>query len=111
MEHFVQFNWRAYDSVRYRVATGPISLFTEQVPYSPERVTAKGEAEILNWLIQTPPARDLLFTNLELPQGTYAQTSITEPVLDRKRTRKPGDLDMLLLPQADDASRVISIQA
>jgi len=111
MEHFVQFNWRAYDSVRYPVPTGPISLFTDQVPYSPERVTAKGEAEILNWLIQTPPARDLLFTNLELPQGTYAQTSITEPVLDRKRTRKPGDLDMLLLPQADDASRVISIQA
>jgi len=111
MAHLVQFNWRAYDTIRYPLPSGPIFLFTDQTPYSLERVTAKAEAEILNWLLRTPPSRYLLFTNLDLPKGTYAQTSVTEPILDRNPIRKPGDLDMLLLPRADDPSRAISVQA
>lgn len=111
MPHLVQFNWRGYDTIRYPFPTSPVSLFTDEVPYCADRVTAKAEAEILNWLLGTPPARDLLFTNLDLPAATYAQTSIIEPILDRRPTRKPGDLDMLLVPQPDDPSRVISIQA
>jgi len=111
MPHLVQFNWRAYDTIRYPLPTGPVALFTDEVPYCADRVTAKPEAEILNWLLGTLPARDLLFTNLDLPDATYAQTSIIEPILDRRPTRKPGDLDMLLVPQPGDPSRVISIQA
>ncbi len=111
MSHLVQFNWRAYDTIRYPLPAGPISLFTDEAPYCPDRVTAKGEAEILTWLLGTPPARDLLFTNLDLPAATYAQTSITEPILDRRPRRKPGDLDMVLVPHPSDPSRAISIQA
>jgi hypothetical protein len=111
MPHVVKFNWRAYDTIRYPLPTGPIALFTDEVPYCADRVTAKAEAEILNWLLATPAARDLLLTNLDLPAATYAQTSIIEPILDRRPTRKPGDLDMLLVPQPSDPSRVISIQA
>jgi hypothetical protein len=109
--HLVKFNWRAYDTIRYPLPSGPISLFTDQVSYCPDRVTAKAEEEILNWLLATPPARSVLLANLELPTETYAQTSIIEPILDRWPTRKPGDLDMLLLPHQDDPSGVISIQA
>lgn len=111
MPHLVQFNWRAYDTIRYPLPTGPISLFTDEAPYCADRVTAKAEAEILNWLLETPPARDVLFTNLDVPAATYAQTSIIEPILDRRPRLKPGDLDMLLVPQPGDPSRVISIQA
>jgi len=111
MAHLVQFKWRAYDTIRYPLPSGPISLFTDEKPYSHERVTAIAEGEILNWLLRTPPGRDLLFTTLDLPQGTYAQTSVAEPILDRKPMRKPGDLDLLLLPQTDDPSRAISVQA
>jgi len=111
MPHLVQFNFRGYDTIRYPLPTGPVTLFTDEVPYCADRVTTKAEAEILNWLLGTLPARDLLFTNLDLPAGTYAQTSITEPILDRRPTRKPGDLDMLLVPRPGDPSRVISIQA
>lgn len=107
----MKFNWRAYDTIRYPLPTGPVALFTDQVPYSTDRVTAKAEAEILNWLLQTSPARDLLFTSLNLPAATYAQTSIIDPILHSRPARKPGDLDMLLVPQQGDPSRVISIQA
>src|SRR5271157_2657869 len=106
MPHLVQFNWRAYDTIRYPLPTGPISLFTDEAPYCVDRVTAKAEAEILNWLLETPPARDVLFTNLDVPAATYAQTSIIEPILDRRPRLKPGDLDMLLVPQPGDPSRV-----
>lgn len=111
MAHHVQFQWRAYDTVRYPIPSGPISFFTDQAPSSPERVTDKVEAEIISWLLRTLPARDLLFANLELPETTYAQVSVIEPILDRKPTKKPGDLDVLLLPLVADPSRAISIQA
>jgi hypothetical protein len=111
MPHQIQFNWRAYDTIRYPLPTGPKSLFEDEVPYCSDRVTDKSEAEILNWILRTPPARDLLFTNLDLLPTTYAQTSVIEPVLDRKTTRKPGDLDLILVAQPADPSRVISIQA
>ena len=111
MPHLVQFNFRGYDTIRYPLPTGPVALFTNEVPYCADRVTTKAEAEILNWLLGTLPARDLLFTNLDLPAATYAQTSITEPILDRRPIRKTGDLDMLLVPQPCDPSRVVSIQA
>jgi hypothetical protein len=111
MSHLVKFNWRAYDTIRYPLPSGPISLFTDDVPYCADRVTGKSEAEILSWILGTPPARDLLFTNLDLPPTAYAQTAIMEPILDRRPIAKPGDLDMLLVPRPEDSSQVISIQA
>jgi hypothetical protein len=111
MSHLVKFNWRAYDTIRHPLPSGSISLFTDRMPYCDDRITSKGEAEILNWMLGTPPARDLLFANLDVPIMTYAQTSIIEPILDRRPTRRPGDLDLLLVPQPCDPSRAISIQA
>jgi hypothetical protein len=111
MSHTVQFQWRAFDTAVYPFPPGPISFFTDGASYSSDRVTSKAEAEIINWVLRTPPARELLLANLKVPEAAYVQASVREPILDRRPARKPGDLDLLLLSDPNDPSRAISIQA
>jgi len=105
----IQFRCVVYDtfSALPGAAIDRARLFAGDGPESDEMVTAQGEADIVEWLLRTRQARELLLAELGLPMATYAQAGIIEPLLEKNRTKPPGDIDLLLVP---DMAHPISIQ-
>jgi hypothetical protein len=111
MSNELRFNSIAYDSTQLPLGSPSTALFVDRALSSHERVTDIDEEKTLSWLLCTPPVRKLVFANLGLTDAAYARISVREPILDHRPTKKPGDLDVLLLPSIDDPSHAISIQA
>jgi hypothetical protein len=106
----IRFRWRAFDtfSAPAGATIGPtIPFFDGSGPDSDERVTDRGEGQIVDWLVGMRPARELLLEALGLPAGTYVQTGIVEPLIGRNRRISPGDIDLIFVP---DPRHAISIQ-
>ena len=102
--------FRAFDTFRARAGeqvAPSITFFDGSGPQSDDRVTARHEKEIVDWLVRTPDARELLIQELGLPADTYVQTGIVEPLLEPNRRQPPGDIDLIFVP---DALRAISVQ-
>jgi hypothetical protein len=98
----VLFRYRIFDTLR--VAPGsvlaPGQFYRGGGIPSPERITHVTESAVIGWLLQNPIARELLCEELSLPRGTFAQAEIVEPLLDRGRRSRPGDIDVLFVPDA-----------
>lgn len=110
MTSTIQFHWRAFDT--FSAPPGArldqrIGLFDGSGPESDERVTDRTEAQIVDWLVAFPPARELLLEELGIPANTYVQTGVIEPLIERKRRRPPGDIDLILV---SEPRRAIAIQ-
>jgi hypothetical protein len=106
----IQFRFRAFDT--FSAAPGatlysPIRFFDGSGPESGERVTDRVEGQIIDWLVAFPPARELLLEELGLAAGTFVQTSVIEPLIERNRRKQPGDIDLILVPEPH---RAIAIQ-
>jgi hypothetical protein len=106
----IQFRWRAFDtfSAPPGATIGPtIGFFDGAGPESDERITDRGEGQIVDWLVATPPARELLLEELGLPADTHVQTGIIEPLIEKNRRQPPGDIDLIFVPKPE---RAIAIQ-
>ena len=106
----IQFRWRAFDT--YSAPPGARvdprnAFFAGNGPVSDQKITNRSEREIVGWLTDTRPARELLLEELRLPADTYAQASITDPLIEKDRRQPPGDIDLIFVP---DARRAIAIQ-
>ncbi len=107
MQQYLKFRFSAFDTFNYPLKT-PVNLFCGDGPTG-DRVTTTIEPEAVRWLLRTPVARTILWEELRLPPETYAQLEVVEPVISN-RQQKPGDLDLLLVPQKKP-EQSISIQA
>lgn len=110
MTSTIQFRFRAFDTFSAPpggTLDSPIRFFDGPGPESGERVTHRAEGQIVDWLIAFPPARGLLLEELGLAAGTFVQTSVIEPLIERNRKKPPGDIDLILVPEPH---RAIAIQ-
>jgi hypothetical protein len=110
VESTIRFRWCAFDA-----CGGPpgaradptIALFAGGGLESGEKITDRSEREIVDWLVRTPQARELILEELRLPANTYAQTGVTDPLIEKIRWQPPGDIDLIFIP---DPRRAIAVQ-
>jgi hypothetical protein len=111
VESRISFRYCAFDSYSAPpgAALDPTIEFFNSATRSPSdaRVTDATEKDIIDWLVQTKVARELLLQELQLPTDAYTQTGITEPLLDNGRHRPPGDIDLIFVPEVQ---RAVAIQ-
>ncbi len=106
----VNFRCRLFDTLRIQAgeAFQGARLFGGGGMPTIARITESSETEILRWLLDEPQARSLLCEELAIPIGSYARTNIIEPLLEPRRRERPGDIDLLFVPEE---SAAIAFQA
>lgn len=71
-------------------------------------VTKKHEKEIIKWIVASPPAKELLLSELGVGPDPFIDCSVRQPVIENPQG-KPGDIDLLIC-DGHEAEHAIAFQ-
>lgn len=98
MSMLLEFKVIAFDTQRLprEIPAGSLYPFFKDVsPSNASSVTSVEEKEIIRWLFEQSPARNLIFSELQTEQDSFFKLEVTSPIISDPR-KKPGDIDVLI---------------
>ncbi|MGP8216904.1 MAG: hypothetical protein ACLQQ4_15160 [Bacteroidia bacterium] len=95
----IYFQQVTYDTQPYAGGV-TYTFFDDSGDFDNERALKLSEQEMVNWLFNHSPAKEIIYDELKMPRDSVHFLSVEEPFI-QYRTEKPGDIDVLLCHKND----------